>query len=288
MHRRKTVKSLIEEASVLTDSGDTDAALAKYFEALEIDINHAAVHYDIGLIYKYRGAWKESFKYNRRAAELQPDDQASQWNLAIAATALRDWKTARAVWRGQGMKIEGEGPIEGNFGQTPVRLDPDGDAEVVWGRRLCPVRARIVSIPFPESEVAYGDVVLHDGAPVGYRCDADGNEKSVFNMLEMFELGQHSTYVVDAVVDSPEQVKLLETLCDARQMTIEDWADNIQVLCKACSEGRPHEQHDHRPMSKGWQRERRIAVAARDGHDLETVLDVWTGEVRDLRIALER
>ena len=104
---RRTVKSLIKEASALTDSGDTDSALAKYFEALEIDINHAAVRYDIGLIYKYRGAWNESFRYNRRAAELQPEDQASQWNLAIAATALRDWKTARAVWRGQGMKIEG-------------------------------------------------------------------------------------------------------------------------------------------------------------------------------------
>jgi len=108
------------------------------------------------------------------------------------------------------------------------------------------------------------------------------------NMLEMFEPGQHSTYVVEAVVDSPEQVKLLETLCDARQMTIEDWADNIQSLCKACSEGRPHEQHDHRPVSKGWQRERRIAVATRDGNDLESVLDAWTGEVRDWGIALER
>src|SRR5436190_21244973 len=108
------------------------------------------------------------------------------------------------------------------------------------------------------------------------------------NMLEMFEPGQHSTYVVEAVVDSPEQVKLLETLCDARQMTIEDWADNIQSPCKACSEGRPHEQHDHRPVSKGWQRERRIAVATRDGNDLESVLDAWTGEVRDWGIALER
>jgi hypothetical protein len=286
---RKSIKSLISHASELSESGETEAALAKYLEALEIDINHAGVHYNIGLIHKYRGAWKQSFKYNRRAVELQPEDEASQWNLAIAATALRDWKTARAVWRKRGIQLEGaEGPIEGNFGQTPVRLKPDGDAEVVWARRLCPVRARIESIPFPESEVAYGDVVLHDGAPVGYRLDANGTEKSVFNMLEMFEPGRFSTYVVEAMVESPDQVKLLETLCDARQMIIEDWAENIQAICKACSEGRPHKGHDHRPAKRKWERERRIAVAARDGSDLEAVLDVWPCEVLDWGVALER
>jgi hypothetical protein len=286
---RKSIKSLISQASELSEAGDTDAALAKYLEALEIDINHAAVHYNIGLIHKYRGAWKESFKYNRRSAELQPEDQASQWNLAIAATALRDWKTARAVWAAQGMTLNGtEGPIEDNFGHTPVRLEPDGDAEVVWGQRICPVRARIVSIPFPESDIAYGDVVLHDGAPVGYRLDANGKEKPVFNMLEMFEPGHYSTYVVEAVVDAPEQVSLLETLCDARQMTLEDWGSSVRLICRACSEGRPHSQHDHEPPKKEWQRERRIAVAARDGTELEAVLDAWPCEVRDWGVAVER
>jgi tetratricopeptide (TPR) repeat protein len=286
---KKAAKALIDEALELSEAGDEDAALKKYFAALALDLNNAKVHYNVGLIYKYRGAWSESFKHNRRAAELRPEDEASQWNLAIAATALRDWKTARAVWAGQGMKLPGtDGPIEADFGQTPVRLHPDGDAEVVWARRICPVRARIVSIPFPESEVAFGDVVLHDGAPMGYRLDSAGNEKSVFNMLEMFEHGPYSTYLVEAVVDSPEQVKQLESLCNARELEVEDWADNIQVLCKACSEGRPHEAHDHRPKEKEWQRERRIAVAARDGTQVESVLDAWPCKVREWGIALER
>jgi tetratricopeptide (TPR) repeat protein len=285
----KTVDDLIEEGRALDEDGDTDAALTKYFEALAMRFDNPTVHYNIGLIYKYRGAWKDSFKYNRRAVDLRPEDEASQWNLAIAATALRDWNTARAVWKGRGMKLDGgEGPIEANFGQTPVRLNPDGDAEVVWGQRICPVRARITNIPFPESEVAYGDVVLHDGAPVGYRLDSNGVEKSVFNMLEMFEPGNHSTYVVEAVVESPEQLAILETLCDARQIHIEDWAANTQVLCRACSEGRPHEQHDHENKKPEWKSERRIAVAARDGNEVEAVLEVWTGVVREWSVALER
>jgi hypothetical protein len=220
--------------------------------------------------------------------ELRPEDEASQWNLAIAATALRDWKTARAVWTGRGMKVGGgEGPIEADFGQTPVRLNPNGEAEVVWGQRLCPVRARITNIPFPESEVAYGDVVLHDGAPVGHRLDSHGVEKSVFDMLEMFERGSYSTYVVEAAVESPEQLTMLETLCDGRQMHVEDWAANVQILCRACSEGRPHEQHDHENKQQ-WKDMRRIAVAARDGNEVEAVLEAWSGEVQEWGVALER
>ncbi len=286
---KPSIDTLIDEANTLSDAGDTDGALAKYFAALEINLNEPRVHYNIGLIYKYRGAWKESFKHNRRAADIRPGHEATQWNLGIAATALRDWKSARAAWKAQGMDIEGsEGPIQDNFGQTPVRLDPDGDAEVVWARRNCPVRARIVSIPFPESGVAYGDVVLHDGAAVGYRLDADGKEKPVFNMLEMFERSDYSTYVIEALVESPDIIEVLDKLCDARQMPMEDWQASTRNLCRACSEGRPHEQHDHEHKKKEWSRERRIAVSARDGNDLERVLEVWSGEVQDWRIALER
>ena len=112
---------MFDEALALSEAGDKDAALAKYMEALELDFNNPNVLYNIGLNYKYRGAWKESFKYNRRASELRPKDEATEWNLGIAATALRDWKTARSVWCGLGMKIDGEeGPIDDNFGQTPV------------------------------------------------------------------------------------------------------------------------------------------------------------------------
>jgi len=83
---------------VLSDAGETDIALKKYLEALELDFSRPTTLYNIGLIYKYRKQWSESFRYNKRAMELAPDDEAINWNLAIAATALRDWQTARGVW----------------------------------------------------------------------------------------------------------------------------------------------------------------------------------------------
>jgi hypothetical protein len=289
MTERRPAEDLIEEANALSDAGDVDGALRKYFAALEIDLTDSRVHYNIGLIYKYRGAWRESFKYNKRAAELAPGDEAAHWNLGIAATALRDWKTARSVWSGLGMPIQpGDSPIEENFGGTPVRLNPDGEPEVVWARRLCPVRTRIESIPFSNSGIAFGDVVLNDGAPVGHRLDQNGKERPVFNMLELFEPGPYSTYIVEAIADDHAALTRLEILCDARKLPVEDWATSVSTLCKACSEGRPHEQHDHSRPPAAWDRERLIAIAAADGNEVEAVLKEWGGEVTDWGVALER
>lgn len=289
MTERRPAEDLIEEASALLDGGDDDGALKKYFAALEIDLTDPRVHYNIGLIYKYRGAWKDSFKYNKRAAELAPDDEAAHWNLAIAATALRDWKTARSVWKGLGLPIEpGDSAIEENFGGTPVRLNPGREPEVVWARRICPVRARIESIPFSNSGIAFGDVVLNDGAPVGHRRDQNGKERPVFNMLELFEPGPYSTYVIEAVVDDEAALTRLEMLCDSRKLAVEDWEASVTTLCKACSDGRPHDEHDHSGMPATWDRERLIAIAASDGNEVEAVLKEWGGEVTDWGVALER
>ena len=281
-----TVEDLLAEAH---DTDDDDVALAKYFAALKLDSNDSRVHYNIGLIHKYRGQWRDSFKFNKRAFELNSSDEASRWNLAIAATALRDWKTARDVWKLCGMTLQGEeGPIADDFGTTPIRLDPDGEAEVVWAQRVCPVRARILNLPFPESGVAYGDIVLHDGAPVGSRLDANGNEKSVFNMLEMFEPGEYSTYVVNAEADSKKLVMELETLCEERGMSFEDWHANVNPMCRACSEGRPHENHDHEIRAKVWDPKRLIGIGARNPDEVGAVLEAWNGEVTDWGVELER
>jgi TPR repeat len=285
----KNSDQLFDEAQALSDAGDNDGALAKYLEALELEPDDAVVHYNLGLNYKYRGAWKESFEHNRRASELRPGDEATEWNLAIAATALRDWKTARSVWRGLGIKIDGEaGAIHGNYGQTPVRLNPDGAGEVVWATRICPVRARINNIPYPESGFAYGDVVLNDGAPVGHRLDSNGKERPVFNVLEMFEPGTFTTYLLEVVADSSGQVETFQKLCDARGLPAEDWYSSVRTICKACSEGRPHDNHDHTPVNAPWKSERRIAVGARHEGDVQAAIEEWGGTVTEWGFALKR
>lgn len=280
--KREQADRLHEEGISLSDAGDKSAALEKYLAALELDPHRPATLYNAGLIYKYRAAWTESFRFNQRAYELRPSDEATAWNLAIAATALRDWATARAVWKSQGFELPpGEGPIDADFGITPVRLNPNGEAEVVWAERIDLVRAHLTSIPFTDSGFRFGDLVLHDGAPVGYR-EHDDREYPVFNVLELFQASRHSTYEADVVAPAESDIEALDALCRRTGVVMEDWSRSARFLCKACSEGRPHEHHDHDKQDEGWRSERRVALAAISDSDVEAVLDAWRTESRKL------
>jgi len=277
--KKRNAQTLHDAARAIEDEGNGEQAFALDQQAIEADPEKSESYYNIGLIYKYRNDWPKSFEYNRRANALDPEDEAARWNLAIAATALRDWATARQAWKDQGITLQGEGPINDNFGQTPVRLNPDGDnAEVVWARRLDPVRARIENIPMPSSGYRCGDIVLHDGAAVGYRMLGD-RECAVFNVLELFEPSRLATF--ELLVDLPTQSeteRLLESFLTA-ELDVEDWTASFRVLCRQCSEGRPHDQHDQHAIANDgmWQVRRRIGIAAPTQEAIHTVLRSWTG-----------
>jgi hypothetical protein len=105
------------------------------------------------------------------------------------------WEQARAAWRGFGIEVpDGDGPINLPCGYCPIRLNPDGQGEVVWAHRLDPARASLTSIPFPESGYRWGDVVLNDGAPVGYR-QVEGREVPVFNAIQLLQRSPFATHV---------------------------------------------------------------------------------------------
>src|SRR5262245_790725 len=170
MFRRLTAEMLNQQALAKKAKGDLEGALELFRRAAARAPKWSAPLYNIGLIHKERRAWDDSLEYNRAAVALNAQDEAAWWNLGIAATALGRWDVARSAWRGFGIKLPtGEGPIDLPCGMCPIRLNPEGDAEVVWARRLDPARAEITSIPFPESKHRWRDIVLNDGAPVGYR-----------------------------------------------------------------------------------------------------------------------
>lgn len=276
-------EALHQQAMALHDQGEEEQALQAYHRALELDWARPETHYNIGLIHKYRGEWEASLKHNQYAVQFDPEDEASNWNLAIAATALRDWRTARAVWQRLGMKIEaGDTPIEADFGTTPVRLNPDEDAEVVWARRIDPVRARLLNIPYAESGACFGDIVLHDGAAVGYR-EHNGREYPVFNVLELFQPSANSTYEARLRIGEEQDVEDLLELLDARQIAAEDWSRSVRILCKQCSEGTPHEHHDAPQESPDEAaNERLLAISGPDEATIRQVLAQWSTASRGL------
>lgn len=272
--KQKKIDKLFDKADEFSEQGRDEEAIEIYKNILKIEPNHSSCFYNIGLIYKYQNDWSNSFKYNQKAYELNPDSEAARWNLAIAATALRDWKVARKIWRDAGIEVDnGRGPIDDYFGTNPVRLNPYGNAEVVWADRLDPARAKIISVPLPESGFCAGDIVLNDGAPEGYRMLGD-NERAVFNVLELFEASPLDTYQANVKVSTDEDISALEKMLGEKDIPCEDWTTNYRIICKACSEGRPHEHHDNEG-EKEWVPEHEIAIGSESEDEIKNILNNW-------------
>jgi hypothetical protein len=126
---------------------------------------------------------------------------------------------------------------------------------------------------------------------VGYRLNSDGQEVPVFNVLELFEPSRFSTFEVSVEVDGPENIEALNQACDSAGIAFEHWTASIRNLCKACSEGRPHEGHDNElKESRSWERIRRVGFAAKGEGSLTAVLKGWQDRRRrlaDMRCTLD-
>jgi hypothetical protein len=231
---------LVEEGRALNDAGDVVAAERAYRAASALEPDWSAPLYNLGFLCKYQGRWEESIEFNRRASELAPDDQAAWWNRGIAATALGRWKEARSCWEKCGIADPGgTDPPDYRFGRTALRLDPDGDGEVVWGSRLDPARARLTNIPLPSSSFRWGDIVLHDGAAEGHRI-VDGVRHPVFNVLQRLVPSSIHTFVVELASVDGAAVEALEDIAAEMGGAAENWGVSTRILCRQCSFGAPH------------------------------------------------
>ena len=268
------------------DEGDQDGALEAYAQASAIHPGWSVPWYNAGLIHKYRGEWTASLQANARAVQCEPGNEGALWNLGIAATALGDWTTARRAWRQYGIDIpEGEGPVDYFVGLTPIRVHGDEGTEVVWADRIDPARAILRNVPTPACGHRYGDLVLHDGAPNGYRT-LRGQERAVFDELDVLAPSDYSTF--EAIVEgaSTEEVDAFEKESDDVGMPAENWTDSLRTLCRACSEGHPDESaaHDHAPRRPSLRGEIRLGIAAREAGAARERLEAWTRRVRGLSV----
>ena len=264
-------QKLLDDAIELENNGRIDEAIALYRKIINLSPNWSSPYYNLGLIYKYQCDWRESFYYNQKAIETDVNNEAAYWNLGIAATALNDWKTARQAWNFFGLKLDvNDDELNMTLGSTPVRLSPN--SEVVWARRIDPARTLIESVPLPESKRRFNDLLLNDGAPVGYRI-ANGIEYPVFNELQVLTVSNYKTFSVVTETDNQDKIDQLGHLCDREGIGFEDWT-TVRILCRQCSEGIPHEQHDHdNKVSAGAIRT--FGLAAIDKNTVEEILKEW-------------
>src|SRR5947209_12173563 len=102
---RKIAGWFNERGGNRADRGSIGTARICYQLASWFDPSWSVPCYNQGLLEKYAENWESSRRLNQRAAELDPEDQASWWNLGIAATALADWPEARRAWRACGIEV---------------------------------------------------------------------------------------------------------------------------------------------------------------------------------------
>lgn len=273
------------EAIAANDAGGELLDARRFAEAIEHCERASALAPDwyapccnLGVAYKHAKDFRRSLAASLRALELDAEKAGGGafWNAGVAATALADWPRARWAWSKLEIQLPpGDGPPDMNIGTTPIRVCCDDEPEVVWCHRIDPARARIESIPTPETGRRYRDLLLHDGEPRGKRRYGE-RLLSVFNELAVLEQSPFRTFGVELMAPSAGDVDELYALvakgCSA---ALEDWSASLEIVCKQCSEGVPHE-HEPRPEPP-WKAERRLAVATTDD-DVFELIEKWAGK----------
>lgn len=181
--------------------------------------------FDAALAHKFLRNWPKAYELGRQAVLRagEPEGNPAWWNLGIAATMVGDWGTARQAWSGYGVPLTpGEGEIEDGFGSALVRLDPDGDAEVVWVRRICPTRARVLSVPYGMRR--FGEIVVHDGAATGERR-VDDQTFPVFDELALWQASATPTWRARVSAPGPWDLADLANAFDERGLAMEPLDD---------------------------------------------------------------
>jgi tetratricopeptide (TPR) repeat protein len=257
-----------EEAAEAQDWPVVAACYEQFLGAFPDTPISAELWFDAALANKFLRNWPKAYELGRQAALRagEPEGNPAWWNLGIAATMVGDWSTAREAWTKYGVPLTpGEGEIEDGFGSALVRLDPDGDAEVVWVRRICPTRARVLSVPYGERR--FGEIVVHDGAATGERRVED-HTFPVFDELALWQASETPTWRAQVTAPAPEDMTALADAFDDRGLAMEP-VDSLTFHCTCCSRGLI--ETDTTVLAGA----RDVLVAAPDEQTATAILTAW-------------
>lgn len=250
---RAALRTVIAEA--LRHAGPARAQEAREaYEALrDAAPEKSSGWYNLGLVHKQRGRFAEGVAVNRRARALGDSSEAVLWNLGICATGAGDGEAALEAWRALGLQVElGEDglPFMPRLGQVQVRLSTVGVAgwegtspeyEHVWIERLSPCHGRVLSPTSGELSAEYGDLVLHDGAPIGYR-EWSGRRIPRFPQLAVLRKGTDRIFRFAALQEEQGQVSALaEHLPEG--CVVYPHTERLEVICRDCVRGRGRHAH---------------------------------------------
>ena len=87
--------------------------------------------------------------------------------------------------------------------------------------------------------------MLNDGRVGLVTGRIQGKEVPVFNEIELLEPSKFGTFVARVTMPAADDVgRQLAEIAARLEGCAEDWSTSVRMVCKACSEGRPHKAHD--------------------------------------------
>jgi hypothetical protein len=274
----------MRRASGLIDERKFQEALAPAKEACRLSPSSPGAWRNYAIALKHTHAWSECLAACERAHELEPEASGGAcWNAGIAATALEQWPRARRAWTEYGLVIPaGDGPLEMELGIAGVRVAIETEPEIVLCQRLDPCRARILSVPLPESGRRFGDIVLHDGERRGER-ELESGTIPVFDELTLLRQSAYGTWQVRVQCEQPAERDAVIALFTGIDGTVEDWSENLTMMCAQCSAGIPHDTHPP-PAASPWRPVRNLGLALTDERELDRLKQsgAWRPGVRDV------
>ncbi len=234
----------------------------------------------LGRLYKNRQEWKPAYHYSIKALENNPFDDNTWENLALAATVLKEWETARHAWNHLGFAFrKSDEALRLDLGILPACLNPGTHPEIVEVRRIDPARAIIRSIPQPSSGFRYQDLVLLDVKP-GRHHYVEGRKVAVYDQLELLKKSPWRTFAVLLNTSSPKDVNTLSELCSEAGLGFDNWS-NASRFFTPILHPKVSEYFDHTIFGQLNRNEFLVALASRSASDIEKVMQNW--EVISLR-----
>lgn len=269
------IKELFQYAKHYDRIGDHYNAIKLFKKLVRLSPQWSVPYQYLGAIYKSRNEWKPSLHYIQKALENNPQDQASWWNLGIVATAMKRWQIARVAWNETGYDFNTTKitAIDIPMGSVPVRLNPDGHAEIIWATRIDPARAYIESIPHPNSGKRYRDLILIDGAEQGYRI-VKNRRLPVYDELSVLRASRYQTYAVELTEVTNSDIEVLDKLCLDAEIGFDNWSKATRSVVAQQSGQLP--EYYNNLLDEEWPDDACvIGMASKCEEELLSVLKNW-------------
>lgn len=259
-------RNLLLQAEAYEGQTDHYNAIKLYKRAIRLAPHWLPPYERLCQVYKNRREWKAVVHYNKKVVALDPTRAQHWWDLGIGAAATGRRRLARRIWHKFGHNT---GP---NFGRKPltVQLRHSGMYELVWARPLDPARVVLESIPHPDSDRSFQDILLMDKEQVG--TTIVGNRRlPIYPELDLLKRSHYHTWSCQLTGAGTEDVQLLENLCREAALGFEVWS-NAQRSLRLSGQREYYAQHTHRP---DYEDGVLVAIAGKREKNVVEVLRSW-------------